>query len=64
MPAPRTKVPVEVQIAELGQLSTDAARRKFLAKHSKLVHQSTIEQLAQLVVQRVRVSTNEALQLA
>jgi CHAT domain-containing protein len=60
----RNKTPSDALIAELGQQSTDAARRKFLAKHSKLIRQSTIEHLAQLVVQRVRVSTKEALQLA
>ena len=64
MPATRTKSSRDSLIAELGQLSNDAARRKFLAKHAKLIRQSTIEQLAQLVVQRVRVSTKEALHLA
>ena len=64
MPATRTRIPIESRIAELAQLSSDAARRKFLAKHPKLIRQSTIEQLAQLVVQRVRVSTQEALHLA
>src|SRR5260370_27743159 len=48
----------------MGQPSTDIARRNFLSKHPNLISQSTIEQLAQLVVQRVRVSTKEALHLA
>jgi CHAT domain-containing protein len=64
MPAIQTKNSSDVLIAELGQLSSDAARRKFLARHPKLIRQSTIEHLAQLVVQRVRVSTKEALYLA
>jgi CHAT domain-containing protein len=64
MPATRTKNPTDVLIAELGQISSEAARRKFLSKHPKLLRQSTVEQLAQLVVQRVRVSTKEALCLA
>lgn len=64
MPPTRAKISSEELVAQLGELSTDAARRKFLAMHKKLVRQSTIEQLAQLVVQRVRVSTNEALHLA
>jgi CHAT domain-containing protein len=64
MPATRAKISEEELLAQLGELSSDAARRKFLAKHQKLLRQSTIEQLAQLVVQRVRVSTNEALNLA
>ena len=64
MPATRTKKPTGSLIAELGQLSSDTTRREFLAKHPNLVRQSTIEQLAGLVVQRVRVSTKEALHLA
>ena len=64
MPATRAKNSPDVLLAELGQLSSEAARRKFFSKHPKLIRQSTIEQLAQLVVQRVRVSTKEALSLA
>src|SRR6266436_1960338 len=51
-------------IAELGQLSSETARRKFLAQHKKLIRNEIVEQLAQLVVQKVRVSTQEALHLA
>src|ERR1700731_3037408 len=61
MPATLRKNSNDTLMAELGQLSSDAARRKFLTKHKKLIRQATIEQLAQLVVQRVRVSTKEAL---
>jgi CHAT domain-containing protein len=64
MPAARTKKTSGLLVAGMGRLSTDIARRNFLAKHPKLIRQSTIEQLAQLVVQRVRVSTKEALHLA
>jgi CHAT domain-containing protein len=64
MPVARAKISTEALVAELGQLSSDAARRKFLAKHKKLICQASIELLAQLVVQRVRVSTKEALCLA
>ncbi|HXJ12617.1 MAG TPA: CHAT domain-containing tetratricopeptide repeat protein [Candidatus Limnocylindrales bacterium] len=64
MPATRAKASRDALVAELGLLVTDAARRKFLAAHPRLIRQSTIEQLAQLVVQRVRVSTKEALSLA
>jgi CHAT domain-containing protein/tetratricopeptide (TPR) repeat protein len=51
-------------IAELGQLSSESARRKFLAQHKTLIRQDTVEQLARLVVQKVRVSTQESLHLA
>ena len=50
--------------AQLAQLPAEAARRKFLARHRGLVHKTTVEQLAELVVERVRVSTQEALHLA
>jgi len=64
MPATLTTNSVDTLIAEMGQLSTEAARRKFLAKHKKLIRQEIVEQLAKLVVQKVRVSTQEALHLA
>src|SRR5205807_8523763 len=50
--------------AELAQLPAEAARREFLARHRGLVHKTSVEQLAELVVERVRVSTQEALHLA
>ncbi len=64
MPATLRKTSRDMLINELGQLSSETARRKFLTKHKVLVRQSTIEDLAQLVVQKVRVSTQEALNLA
>ncbi len=51
-------------IAEMGQLSSEPARRKFLTQHKTLIRQEIVEQLAQLVVQKVRVSTQEAVHLA
>src|SRR5882762_11917298 len=64
MSATRRKYSSEALIAELAQLSTESARRKFLAQHKKMIRQGIVEQLAQSVVQRVRVSTQEALHLA
>ena len=64
MPATLRKNSNDALIAELGQLSSEPARRKFLAKHKSLIRQEIVEQLAKLVVQRVRVSTQEALHLA
>src|SRR5882672_3540879 len=64
MPATLRKTSRDMLINELGQLSSETARRKFLTKHKVLIRQSTIEDLAQLVVQKVRVSTQEALNLA
>ena len=64
MPAALRKNSNDTLMAELGQLSTEPARRKFLAQHKKLIRQEIVEQLSQLVVQKVRVSTQEALCLA
>jgi CHAT domain-containing protein len=64
MPATLRKNSNDMLMAELGQLSSEPARRKFLAQHKKLFRQETVEQLSQLVVQKVRVSTQEALHLA
>jgi len=64
MPATLRKNSNDTLMAELGQLSSEPARRKFLAQHKKLFRQEIVEQLAQMVVQKVRVSTQEALHLA
>jgi len=64
MPATLKKKSMDTLIAELGQLSSEPARRKFLAEHKILIRPKTVEQLAQLVVQKVRVSTQEAFHLA
>jgi len=52
------------RIDELGHLETPAARNKFLAGHKALIRRESVEQLAKLVVQKVRVNTQEALNLA
>ena len=64
MPATLSKNSSDTLIGELGQLSSQPARRKFLAKHKALIRQEFVERLAKLVVQKVRVSTQEALHLA
>ena len=64
MPATPRKSSNDKLIAELGLLSSEPARRKFLARHKSLIRQEIVEQLAQLVVQKVRVSTQEALHFA
>jgi CHAT domain-containing protein/tetratricopeptide (TPR) repeat protein len=64
MPAALRKISKQTLINQLGQLSSAATRHKFLTRHKALIRQNTVEQLAQLVVQKVRVSTQEALNLA
>src|SRR6266550_4474483 len=64
MPATLRKNSRDSLIAKLGQLSGDAARRGFFARHKALIREEVVEQLAQLVIEKVRVSTREALHLA
>ena len=64
MPATGEKSAPEELIERLTKLSTEAGRRKFLGQHRALVRQETVEQLAELVVERVRINTPEALHLA
>jgi len=54
----------ETLFAELGQLTSEPARRKFFAQHKELLRLETVDQLARLVVQKVRVNVQEALHLA
>jgi CHAT domain-containing protein/tetratricopeptide (TPR) repeat protein len=58
------KISSDTLIAQLGQLSSQPARRNFLTKHKAFIRNEIVEQLAQLVVQKVRVNTQEALHFA
>ncbi|MGB7847660.1 MAG: CHAT domain-containing protein [Candidatus Acidiferrum sp.] len=64
MPATARKSSIDTLIGKLAQLSSEPARRKFLAQHKGLIRKEIVEQIARLVVERVRVSTQEALHLA
>lgn len=64
MPAILKRNPSEALFARIGRLDSDAAREKFFAQRKSLLRQDIVEQLARLVVQKVRVSTQEALHLA
>jgi len=64
MPAARPKTLPQDLIAQLALLPTEAERRKFLDKRRSLIREDFVERLAELVVERVRISTQEALHLA
>src|SRR6266403_1762407 len=64
MPATLKKNSTDSLIAELGQLSSESARREFLAQHKALLRQDIVERLAQLVWEKVRISRQEAFHLA
>ena len=58
MPASETKNGREELFAELGRLDNDAARDKFVARHKAvLVSKEAVLQLAELVVEKIRVDT-------
>jgi CHAT domain-containing protein len=50
--------------SQLARLENDSARRKFLSLHGSLVRSETNQQLADLVLEKIRVDTKEALRLA
>lgn len=64
MPVTRSKASASKSIAQLALLCTEADRRTFFTRHRGLIRKEFVEQLAELVVERVRVSTQEALHLA
>src|SRR5437773_11117815 len=64
MPATQKKTSTDSLIAELGQLSSESARRKFLVHHKTLLRQDIVERLAQVVWEKVRISRQEAFHLA
>jgi len=54
----------EELFSELAQLETESARRKFLSRHKSLIRPEVLKQLADAVLERIRVNTREALNLA
>jgi CHAT domain-containing protein/tetratricopeptide (TPR) repeat protein len=64
MAGPRQKNWLLQVLPELTQLDRDADRQKFLSKHRALVSQDVVEDLAPLVVKKIRVDAREALRLA
>ena len=64
MPTLVKKVPLEELYSQLAQLDNELARQKFLTRHRSLLRGEVVERLAQLVVERVRVDTREAVHLA
>jgi CHAT domain-containing protein/Tfp pilus assembly protein PilF len=58
------KISKEELLDQLASVESDSERRKFLASHKELVHTEAVKQLADLVVEKIRVDTKEALRLA
>jgi CHAT domain-containing protein/Tfp pilus assembly protein PilF len=64
MPVAREKLSLNDLLPELTRLANDADRRTFLARHRNLVRAKVVQELAPLVVDKIRVDTREALRLA
>lgn len=50
--------------SQLGQMESEAARRKFFARHKSLIQPAVVKQLSDLVLEKIRVDTREASRLA
>jgi hypothetical protein len=64
MPVAGEKFSLDELPPKLTRLANTSDRQKFLARHRNLVSTKIVEQLAPLVVDRIRVDAQEALRLA
>src|SRR5258707_866962 len=64
MPAAAKKNSRAKLFLQLAGLGSDAALRKFLLRHKTLLRSEVVKQLADLVVEKIRVDTKQALSLA
>ncbi len=64
MPATVKKVSPEDLFSRLGQIESEPARRKFLSRNRSLARREVVTQLSELVLEKIRVDTREALHLA
>lgn len=64
MPARVKKIPLEELFSQLSQLESESSRRKFLSRHKSLSSAEVVKQLSDLVLEKIRVNTREALFLA
>ena len=64
MPATANKLSREELFSQLSKLESDPQRRKFLLRHKSLIQPEVVQHLADLVVEKIRVDTKEALHLA
>src|SRR6266851_4404556 len=62
MPAAGKKHSRGELLSELARLQSDSDRRKFLSRHTTLVRAEVVKKLSELVVEKIRVDTREALQ--
>jgi tetratricopeptide (TPR) repeat protein len=64
MPEVLKKTSIVELLSQLAHLESEPARRKFLSQHKSLARPEVVRQLSELVLERIRVNTREALHLA
>ena len=64
MPAASKEISREELFLQLAGLGSDAALRQFLLRHKTLLRSAVVKQLADLVVEKIRVDTKHALALS
>jgi CHAT domain-containing protein len=64
MPTAIKKITPEEVLLPLARLDNEPDRRKFLSQHKSLVRSEVVKQLADLVLEKIRVDTKQALHLA
>ena len=64
MPTVTKEVSQEELLLQLASVDKETVRRKFLAGHKALIRSEVVKQLADLVLEKIRVDTKEALHLA
>jgi CHAT domain-containing protein len=64
MPAARKKRVREQLLSKLALLENEPERKRFLSRHPGLIRTEVVTRLAELVLEKIRVNTREALHLA
>jgi CHAT domain-containing protein/Tfp pilus assembly protein PilF len=64
MPVAGKKNPRTQLLSKLGSLENAPDRKKFLSRHKTLLRSESVKQLADLVIEHIRINTAEALRLA
>ncbi|MGB7285242.1 MAG: CHAT domain-containing protein [Candidatus Acidiferrum sp.] len=64
MPTVVEKIPREELLLQLARLENEPDRRNFLSRHKALLHREVVQQLFDMVLEKIRVDTKEAMHLA
>src|SRR5271154_1592674 len=64
MPTAIKKITRQELLSQLAHIEKDADRRKFMTRHKALIRSEVVRQLADLVLEKIRVDKKEALHLA